>query len=64
VVIAGVTFPNCVLAAQLGATDRDYRVGLVPSACTQVEDTGLVAMQNKGVHLMTVEDLQEFLSRA
>jgi nicotinamidase-related amidase len=61
VVIAGITFPNCVLAAQLGATDRDYRVGLVPSACTQVDDAGLVAMQNKGVQLMTLEDLQRFL---
>jgi nicotinamidase-related amidase len=61
VVIAGITFPNCVLAAQLGATDRDYRVGLIPSACTQVDDAGLAAMQNKGVRLMTVEDLRGFL---
>jgi nicotinamidase-related amidase len=61
VVIAGITFPNCVLAAQLGATDRDYRVGLVPGACTEVVDAGLVAMQKKGVQLMTLEDLQKFL---
>jgi nicotinamidase-related amidase len=61
VVIAGLTFPNCILATQLGATDHDYRVGLVPSACTQVEDEGLKAMQNKGVQLMTVEDLRNLL---
>jgi nicotinamidase-related amidase len=63
VVIVGVTFPNCVLAAQLGATDRDYRVGLIPSACTQVDDAGLAAMQNKGVQLMTLEDLRGFLGK-
>jgi nicotinamidase-related amidase len=61
VVIVGLTFPNCVLAAQLGATDRDYRVGLVPEACTQVDDAGLVAMQNKGAQLMTPEDMNQFL---
>ena len=62
VVIVGLTFPNCVLAAQLGATDRDYRVSLVSEACTQVDDAGLAAMQNKGVQLMAVEDLWGFLS--
>lgn len=62
VVIVGVTFPNCVLASQLGATDRDYRVGLVPSACTEVNDDGLRAMQAKGVQLMTPDDLRGFLS--
>ena len=61
VVIAGLTFPNCVLAAQLNATDRDYRVGLAPSACTQVEDAGLVAMQRKGVQLMTLDELRGLL---
>ncbi len=57
VVIVGITFPNCVLAAQLSATDLDYRVGLVPSACTQVNDEGLRGMQNKGVQLMTLDGL-------
>lgn len=61
VVIMGITFPNCVLAAQLSATDRDYRVGLIPSACTQVNDEGLRAMQNKGVQLMTTDELSELL---
>ena len=63
VVIVGITFPNCVLAAQLSATDHDYRVGLVPSACTQVDDGGLRAMQNKGVQLMTLEELRQLLAR-
>jgi nicotinamidase-related amidase len=61
VVIVGITFPNCVLAAQLSATDRDFRVGLVPSACTQVNDDGLRAMQNKGVQLMTLDELRQLL---
>jgi len=63
VVIVGITFPNCVLAVQLSATDRDYRVGLVPSACTQVNDDGLRGMLNKGVQLMTLDDLRELLSQ-
>ena len=61
VVIVGITFPNCVLATQLGATDNDLRVGLVADACTQVEEAGLRAMQNKGVQLMSVDDLKAFL---
>ncbi len=64
VVIAGITFPNCVLATQLGATDNDFRVGLVPEACTQTEEAGLLAMQNKGVQLMSVEELRAFLGIA
>ncbi len=62
VVIVGITFPNCVLAAQLSATDRDYRVGLVPSACTEASDDGLRAMQNKGVQLMALDDLRQLVS--
>ncbi|MEW6554462.1 MAG: isochorismatase family cysteine hydrolase [Actinomycetota bacterium] len=61
VVIVGLTFPNCVLATQLGATDRDYRVGLVPGACTQVNDDGLRGMQNKGVQLLTLDGLRKLL---
>ncbi len=63
VVIVGITFPNCVLAAQLSATDRDFRVGLVPSACTQVSDDGLRAMQNKGVQLMTPVELRDIIEQ-
>jgi nicotinamidase-related amidase len=62
VVIVGITFPNCVLAAQLSATDRDYRVGLVPSACTQVNDDGLRGMLNKGVQLMTLDELRSLFT--
>ncbi len=61
VVIIGITFPNCVRATQLGATDHNYRVGLVPSACTQVYGEGLKAMQGEGVQLMSVDDLRRFL---
>ncbi|NPV59628.1 MAG: cysteine hydrolase [Actinobacteria bacterium] len=64
VVIVGITFPNCVLATQLGATDNDFRVGLVPGACTQVDEAGLRAMQNKGVQLMSVGELKDFLGIA
>lgn len=64
VVIVGITFPNCVLATQLGATDNDFRVGLIPEACTQVDEVGLRAMQNKGVQLMSVGDVRVLLGIA
>ena len=62
VVIVGITFANCILAAQLSATDRDFRVGLVPGACTQPDDDGLRAMQNKGVQLMTLKELRSLMN--
>ncbi|MBC7253229.1 MAG: cysteine hydrolase [Actinobacteria bacterium] len=61
VIIVGITFPNCVLATQLGATDLDYRVGLVPEACTEVSEEGLLHMQNKGVQILGLEYLREIL---
>ncbi len=62
VIIVGITFPNCVSATQMGATDLDYRVGLVPEACTEVSEEGLRHMQNKGVQLLTLEGLKALLS--
>jgi len=61
VVFVGITFPNCVRATQLGATDRDYRVALVPAACTQVYQGGLEAMQGEGVQLLTSAGLDRLL---
>lgn len=62
VIIVGITFPNCVLATQIGATDLDYRVGLVPEACTEVSEEGLRHMQNKGVQLLTLDGLKALVS--
>jgi hypothetical protein len=47
-----------VRATQFGATDNGYRVGLVPSACTGVNDEELMAMQAVGVQLITPDDLK------
>lgn len=52
---------NRVRATQLGAKDHDYRLGLVPSACTQVYPGGLKAEHGEGVQLMTIEALEKFL---
>lgn len=60
-VFVGITFPNCVRATQIGATDHDYRVALVPSACTQVYPGGLEAMQGEGVQILTETDLYRLL---
>ncbi len=64
VVIVGITFPNCVRATQLGATDHDFRVALVPEACTQVYPDGLRAMQGEGVQLISLGALKESLAAA
>ena len=56
VIIVGITFSNCVRATQFGATDNGYRVGLVPSACTGVNDEELKAMQAVGVQLLSSND--------
>lgn len=61
VVLAGITFPNCVRATQFGACDRGYRVGLVPEACTEVWEEGLEAMRRVGVQLMGLGDLRTLL---
>lgn len=62
VVIVGITFPNCVRATQLGATDHDYRVGLVPEACTETYPKGLDAMRGEGVQIMSLDDLGALVS--
>jgi nicotinamidase-related amidase len=59
VLIVGITFPNCVRATQIGAVDNNFRVALVPSACTAVYHAGLKAMQGEGVQLMTLEELKK-----
>ncbi len=61
-VIAGMTFPNCVRATQISAIDRDYRTALVPAACTQTDEAGLRAMQAQGVQLMELDELQSLLA--
>ncbi len=61
VILIGMTFPNCIRATQLGASDHNYRVGLIPSACTQTYPHGLKTMLDQGVQLMTVNDLKNLL---
>jgi len=58
----GITFPNCVRATQLGATDHDYRAGLVPEACTETSPKGLDAMRGEGGQIMSLDDLGSLVS--
>lgn len=61
VVIVGITFANCVRATQFGATDNDFRVGLVPEAVTLTNPDGLAAMQAVGVQMMEIDELEAWL---
>ncbi len=50
-----------VRVTQLGVKDHNYRLGLVPSACTQVYLGGLKTEHDEGVPLMTIKALEKFL---
>lgn len=62
VILVGLTFPNCIRATQLGATDHDYRVGLVASACTEADELGLRVMAAQGVQLLELDALADLLT--
>ncbi|MEW5734610.1 MAG: isochorismatase family cysteine hydrolase [Thermodesulfobacteriota bacterium] len=62
VVIVGITFGNCVRASQFGATDNDFRVGMVPEAVTMTFPEGMAAMQSEGVQLLDLEQLASWLA--
>ncbi|MCB2186490.1 MAG: cysteine hydrolase [Deltaproteobacteria bacterium] len=61
VVVVGLGAPDDVRATQLGATDRDFRVGLVPTACNGVYPEALKAMRAEGVQLMNLDELSRVL---
>lgn len=62
VVIVAITFPNCVLATLLEATGLDYRVGLVPEACTETSKEG-PAHAEQGSAAVSFEELRALIRR-
>lgn len=64
IVIAGCNFPNCPRTTVYEASERDYRIVLVPQAVSQTYDRGLKELENIGVQLMEVADCVNELDRA
>lgn len=57
VVFTGCNFPNCPRASLVEASERDYRVVLVPDAVSQVNAQGLEEIRRIGVQLVTAGEV-------
>jgi nicotinamidase-related amidase len=57
----GISFPRCVLASVFGAVDRDFRVGIVPEATSEVGDMELAFLEGAGVQALTLQAALERL---
>jgi nicotinamidase-related amidase len=55
VLISGFTFPRCVMGTIFGASERDFRIGLVTDATSEVAEPEVGYLSRAGVHLMTVD---------
>ncbi len=64
VVFAGCNFPNCPRASLVEASERDYRVVLVPDAVSQVNAQGLEEIRRIGVQLVTAGEVVAALTAA
>jgi len=62
--VAGCNFPNCPRTTLYEASERDYKIAMVPSTISGVYDRGLQEMQHIGVHLFDDPVLVEFFLRS
>jgi nicotinamidase-related amidase len=58
VVFVGCNLPNCPRASLIEASERDYRVGLVPEAVSRTSEQGLAEIAGLGVQLLTLADVE------
>jgi len=49
--IAGCNFPNCPRTSIYEASERDYRISIIPSTISGIYSRGLKEMKNIGVHV-------------
>jgi nicotinamidase-related amidase len=62
ILFCGISFPRCVLASIFGAVDRDFRVGVVPEATSEIEQLGLAFLEAAGVQRVALNEAIEQLS--
>lgn len=63
VVVTGCNFPNCPRTTVYEASERDYRIVLIPAAVSGTYDRGLEELENIGVRLMDVDQCHEWLAQ-
>jgi len=61
IVFSGCNFPNCPRTSIYEASERDFRVVLATNAISQLYAKGEEEMNNIGVGLFTINEIQEFL---
>lgn len=49
--VAGCNFPNCPRTTMYEASERDYKIAMIPSAISGIYDRGLQEMRNIGIHI-------------
>jgi nicotinamidase-related amidase len=64
VVVAGCNFPNCPRATVFDASERDYRVVVVPDATSQVTPERLADAEALGVRAMSATEVVRGVARA
>ena len=60
-VICGCNFPNCPRATIYEASERDFRLVVVPDAISQLYDRGMQELKNIGVNFFNSEEVLEEL---
>ena len=56
--IAGCNFPNCPRTTIYEASERDYKIGVIPSTISGIYDKGINELKNIGVQIYS--DLSQF----
>lgn len=64
VVVAGCNFPNCPRATVFDASERDYRVVVVPDATSQVTPERLADAEALGVRAVSAAEVARGVARA
>ncbi|MBK1439625.1 isochorismatase family protein [Parapedobacter sp. ISTM3] len=62
--VAGCNFPNCPRTTMYEASERDYKLAMIPSAISGVYDRGLEEMQNIGIHIFDDLALVDFFFKS
>lgn len=62
VVVTGCNFPNCPRTTIYEASERDFRIVLIPEAVSGTYERGLEELENIGVRLMNVRQCRDWLA--
>src|SRR5690606_20601871 len=60
--VAGCNFPNCPRTTIYEASERDYKVSIIPPTLSGIYERGITEMQQIGVHVFDrLPDVNSFL---